>query len=616
MADDPVVDRETRRPRVSRPTPSHLFAQRQASELDPDNGNEPVRGRATRVIPALARMLGAESPPMEEPPGARASNGAPSELPPDLVLIVRADGTVLFVNRPLGMRAEDEVIGSDLYEWVFPEQHQTVRDSLARVFAHGAADSHELHGLQHHDAEAWYECRVSPNFRDAAVVSATIIARDVTRYKQAETALRSEFATIRQLFDERNADFNRLSDELAHRARATDAEYAALRRFRHLIDAAGEAMFITDARSRRVVDLNETAARWIGRDRDEVIGAEAHALGLEFLLLPDDDADVQFTETRDTRRPLILDGGVHRRGDGSTFPVEVAVAHHRFGEDELILAVVRDVKGRRRAEEALRESEERYRALVEQSWDAIYVTTRAGKVVEANAAALALFGYDAEEFVGLDARELMPQADDIRRFQREMAEGGQVDDLDVHMRTSNGDNAFARLSARCRRDASGRLSGYQWVVRAGPAVATAVPAAPAIASSRPPRTRPRDTVLFADHQEHVRDEARAALEHGGLRVLSAETPSRVLELFDAHQAELAGVVVEVSLGDPAAAEVIRALRRQDRAIAIVLVSAEDPFAVAERFSEVGVTAYLRRPVHPLTLLQTMRDIAAGLATPD
>ena len=41
---------------------------------------------------------------------------------------MRADGTVLYVNRPLGKRGEEEVIGSDLYDWIFPEQHLLVRE--------------------------------------------------------------------------------------------------------------------------------------------------------------------------------------------------------------------------------------------------------------------------------------------------------------------------------------------------------------------------------------------------------------------------------------------------------------------------------------------------------
>jgi PAS domain S-box-containing protein len=59
---------------------------------------------------------------------------------------------------------------------------------------------------------------------------------------------------------------------------------------------------------------------------------------------------------------------------------------------------------RKKMEEALQESEERYRALFEQANDAIFVTDPAGpgRVLSANPAACRMFGYSAEEFVGLD----------------------------------------------------------------------------------------------------------------------------------------------------------------------------------------------------------------------
>ena len=46
------------------------------------------------------------------------------------MLIVRADGAILYVNRPLGRRGEEDIIGTQFYDWVFPDQHQAVREAL------------------------------------------------------------------------------------------------------------------------------------------------------------------------------------------------------------------------------------------------------------------------------------------------------------------------------------------------------------------------------------------------------------------------------------------------------------------------------------------------------
>lgn len=611
MSEGSFAEPPARRPRVSRPTPSHLFAQRQVAETAPANSGE-VGPRATRAIPALAATddsAPADAPPLRSEPPPTHVEGLP-EYPPDLVFIVSADGTVLYVNRPVGPRGEEDVIGSDLYDWIFPDQHAVVRKCLARVFASGCADGHDLHGIQQHDADAWYECRISPNLRGGSVVSATIIARDVTRYKRSEEALLDREAEAMRLLAERSADLEKAKTELAARRNESNEGQATLRRFRPLLDEAGEAIFITDGRSRRLIDVNETACRWLRRPREELIGHEVRGLGLEFQVLPPAELDRQFTETRDTQRPLILDGGIHRRTDGSTFPVEVTVAHHTDGENEYVLAVVRDVKGRRAAEEALRESEARYRSLFEQSWDAVYLTTRAGEIVEANAAALALFGYGPDGLIGMDARELLPNANDIRTFQQQMAEGGSVHDLEVQLRAADGHRFPGRVSASCRRDPDGTLRGYQWLVRREQTTqpvtdaGTGTAGAAGTAATRAPRA----TVLIIEHEDRVLAEARSALEHAGMRVLTAATPERGLEVYQAHRDEVAAMVLEAALGESASGKVVREVRRLDPDAQIVLVSPDDPSAVAERFSQLGIGAYLRKPAHPLTLVQTVRDL--------
>ena len=62
---------------------------------------------------------------------------------------------------------------------------------------------------------------------------------------------------------------------------------------------------------------------------------------------------------------------------------------------------------RTRTDEAIRESEEKYRALFDESRDAIYITSREGKFLDVNRALLELFGYTREEMVDkINVREI------------------------------------------------------------------------------------------------------------------------------------------------------------------------------------------------------------------
>jgi PAS domain S-box-containing protein len=78
--------------------------------------------------------------------------------------------------------------------------------------------------------------------------------------------------------------------------------------------------------------------------------------------------------------------------------------------------VFRDISERRKTEEAMRESEEKYRTLFKDSRDAIYITTRGGEFIDVNQAMLDLFGYSREEMIGLNALEIYVNADDRNIF--------------------------------------------------------------------------------------------------------------------------------------------------------------------------------------------------------
>jgi PAS domain S-box-containing protein len=109
-----------------------------------------------------------------------------------------------------------------------------------------------------------------------------------------------------------------------------------------------------------------------------------------------------------------------KRKDGTVVPVETGgQAIFEDGKPVAIQIITREVTERRKAEQALRESEEKYRSLVELAPDGIVAVNAEGIVTSANRSFLALVGYDSEEgIVGKPFAELVTiQAEDIPRFQ-------------------------------------------------------------------------------------------------------------------------------------------------------------------------------------------------------
>ena len=92
------------------------------------------------------------------------------------------------------------------------------------------------------------------------------------------------------------------------------------------------------------------------------------------------------------------------------------------------LMTCEDFTERKRVEEALRESEERYRTLFEGSRDAVFITTREGDFVDFNQALLDLLGYSGEELKALPSQNTYANPIDRFKFQQEIEQKGFVRD--------------------------------------------------------------------------------------------------------------------------------------------------------------------------------------------
>ena len=127
--------------------------------------------------------------------------------------------------------------------------------------------------------------------------------------------------------------------------------------------------------------------------------------------------------------------------------------------------LTQEINERRRAEEEAKRSEEKYRTLFEDSIDTVYISSREGKIIEANESAVRLSGYTREELIGMEAPELYQDPDDRKRFQEEIEKKGAVKDFEINMTAKGGRAVDAIVTASIRRDGEGNVVGYQGIIR-------------------------------------------------------------------------------------------------------------------------------------------------------
>ena len=174
----------------------------------------------------------------------------------------------------------------------------------------------------------------------------------------------------------------------------TDSKKAedALRLSQFIIDKASIGI-LRGQEDGKIRYVNEFGARMLGYSQEELCS----------MYFFDIDPALNENSWKNHRRQLIADGSrkfeaVHRRKDGTTFPVEVTVNYMEFGDKAFSCSFAQDITERKRAEEALRESEEIFRVLAETSPTAIFLY-QGEMIIYANPATERLFGYTADELL-------------------------------------------------------------------------------------------------------------------------------------------------------------------------------------------------------------------------
>jgi PAS domain S-box-containing protein len=111
------------------------------------------------------------------------------ETAPDIITTVDKQGTIRFINQPIGILAPEKTMGKCFYDFLPQEYQEIAMDSVESVFQTGETDSFEVRTGESHDPN-WYTYRVGPLRISGKVVAATIIATNTTEFKQAEELMR------------------------------------------------------------------------------------------------------------------------------------------------------------------------------------------------------------------------------------------------------------------------------------------------------------------------------------------------------------------------------------------------------------------------------------------
>lgn len=295
----------------------------------------------------------------------------------EAIHVVDADLRLLLANkactrwaRKFGLRGV--MLGRTVFE-VFPFLPEAVGDEYRRVFLTGKTLMTEERIVQR-GRELITETRKIPVIEGGKTAHVITVIADITARRNAEEAIRESEEKYRTLFEQ-----------------------------------APDSILVLDAETSRFIAFNARAHRTLGYTRAEFCA----------LTVADIEAAESAGEVAQHIRKIIRRGSdtfetKQRTKQGRVLDVLVSSRAIVIGGKTYLQEVWRDITDRKRMEDTIRASEEKYRALIEGAGDAIFLANREGMLVGMNRRGQKLLGYSRKALVGMHFTRLHPPGDRAR----------------------------------------------------------------------------------------------------------------------------------------------------------------------------------------------------------
>ncbi len=227
--------------------------------------------------------------------------------------------------------------------------------------------------------------------------------------------------------------------DITERVKAQELLIESQKSYLSLFNSVNESIYIHGLDG-VFLDVNKGAEKMYGYAREELLGKTP-----EFVSAPGKN-DMQIVVEIIKR---VYETGVSetfefwgKRKDGSVFPKEVVSNKCKYFGKNIIISTARDITERKKAEVALKESENRFRGLYEHSSIGLYRTTPAGEIILANPALVKILGYNSLD--ELKTRNLITGEGYVEpmmreRFKEIMAEKGEITNFVTTWKTKNGE---------------------------------------------------------------------------------------------------------------------------------------------------------------------------------
>ncbi|MFC1835982.1 PAS domain S-box protein [Thermodesulfobacteriota bacterium] len=340
----------------------------------------------------------------------------------DMVVKVDTVGRFLFVSpsycRTFG-KEEKELLGKKFMPLVHVDDREHTAREMQKLYSppYSAYIEQRAKTADGWRWMAWLDTAVRDD--DGNVVEIIGVGRDITDQKQVEEILRE-------------------SEE----------------RYRTLFECAGDGIIVVQAEGEeagRIVSANQVAAEMHGYNLDEFLSLSMSDLDTPEEVLP--MADI-LSSVRQGK--MVKTEHSHRKKDGSILQIELNAGLIEMGGRRYSLSINRDITDRKHAEEALRNSEKKYRLIFENIQDVYYETSIDGTILEVSPSVETLSGYARDELLGKSILEIYFDPGQREPIMEAMLRDGAVQDYELTATDKDGSQRLCSATARLVTDEEGR----------------------------------------------------------------------------------------------------------------------------------------------------------------
>jgi PAS domain S-box-containing protein len=343
---------------------------------------------------------------------------------------VTFDGKILFCNAQMGQivnRPLEQVIGRPLQDFVAAnnraaaasmliaaQEQQSVKLRLVLQGSDGTTIPTHASANVIYQPDGPSICVVASELTD--LENSTVLIQQLRRHQEALQTANEELAAA-------DEELRLQNEDLRIARNALESEKA---RYEDLFAAAPDGYVVTDPDG-KIKEANRAAVAMFGRAS---AGINAKFLRIFFAEPDDDFFSLKLAALRKGAKEIPRwEARMKPAGSGGVFwgAITAAGVNDEKGKLAGIRWLIRDITKRKQAEEALRESEERFRSLFEYSLDAIFLAFPGGTIVAANPAACKMFGRTSQEFCQVGRDGIMaPEDPRVRHALEERDRTGRI----------------------------------------------------------------------------------------------------------------------------------------------------------------------------------------------